>query len=194
VVAYQEFDSMHVFDSGRAAFDRIWLLTPLTKTGQSRHLGWRSSPPVVKTGFSRMPGGAGALGGTGTAVSNNSPHRQEAIALLRFQLRALMKESEEDGGSGGRMQVEFSDPPSISEPFTPRAGSNPEEGIVVRPSIAAGSKYKEVTKAYFDAVHSVLTRQIGAPEAAAQLEKQLIEITGFRAGPPRDGGQDGALR
>ena len=105
--------------------------------------------------------------------------------MLRFQLRALMQESEKDGGTGGRMQVEFSDPPSISEPFTSPAGSNPGGGIVARPSIAAGSKYKEVTKAYFDAVHSVLTKQIAAPEAAAQLEKQLIEITGFRAGPPK---------
>ncbi len=61
VVAYQEFDSMHVFDSGRAAFNRIWLLTPLTKTGQTRHFGWRSSPPVVKTGFSRMPGGGRSI-------------------------------------------------------------------------------------------------------------------------------------
>jgi len=34
-------------------------------------------------------------------------------------------------------------------------------------------------------VHSVLTGQKEAPEAAAELEKQLIEITGFSAGPPK---------
>jgi hypothetical protein len=40
--------------------------------------------PVVKSGFSRLPAGiagsAGTLGGTGTAISAHSPHRQEAIA------------------------------------------------------------------------------------------------------------------
>src|SRR5215813_940922 len=95
VVAYRELDSMLVFDSGRAAFDRNWLLTPMTRTGQAHQIGWRSRPPVVKTGFSRMPGGAGGsvgtMGGTGTAVSIHSAHRQEAIALVRFQLRALMQ-------------------------------------------------------------------------------------------------------
>src|SRR6266852_2039711 len=93
VVAYREIDSMLAFDSGRAAFNRNWLLTPMTRSGQARQIGWRSSLPVVKTGFSRIPGGvegsAGTLGGTGTAVSLHSTHRQEAIALLRFQLRAL---------------------------------------------------------------------------------------------------------
>ena len=162
----------------------------MTRSGQARQIGWRAfRPPVVKTGFSRMPGGAGGsvgtLGGTGTAVSLHSTHRQEAIALLRFQLRALMQASEKEGGSGGPMQAEFSDPPSISEPHVSPAESNQRASIVARPSVATGSTYKQVSKAYIDAVHSVLTGQRRAPEAAAELEKQLIEITGFRAGPPK---------
>ena len=57
--------------------------------------------------------------------------------------------------------------------------------IVARPSIEAGAKYKQVSQAYIDAVHSVLTGQQGALEAAEGLEKQLIAITGFPAGPPK---------
>ena len=34
-------------------------------------------------------------------------------------------------------------------------------------------------------MHSVLTGKREAAEAAAELEKQLIEITGFSAGPPK---------
>ena len=190
VVAYRERDSMLVFDSGRAAFNRNWFLTPMTRRGQSRQIGWRAfSPPVVKTGFSRMPGGAGGslgtLGGTGTAVSLHSTHRQEAIALLRFQLRALIDTSEKESGPGGPMQAEFSDPPSISEPSVSPAGSNQRASIVARPSTETGSTYKQVSRAYIDAVHSVLTGERGAPESAAELEKQLIEITGFSAGPPK---------
>src|SRR6266850_4093530 len=118
VVGYRELDSMLVFDSGKAAFNRVWFLTSMTRSGQARQIGRRSfSPPVVKAGFSRMPGGVGGsvgtLGGTGTAVSLHSTHRQEAIALVRFQLRAQMQASEKDSGSGGPMQAEFSDSPSI---------------------------------------------------------------------------------
>ena len=67
-----------------------------------------------------MPGGtegsAGTLGGTGTAVSLHSTHRQEAIALLRFQLRSLIDAGEKGGGLGAPNQLELSNPPSISGP------------------------------------------------------------------------------
>jgi trehalose/maltose transport system substrate-binding protein len=36
-------------------------------------------------------------------------------------------------------------------------------------------------------VHTVLTGQSSAPDAAAGLELQLTKITGFRAGPPNAG-------
>ena len=197
VVAYRELDSMLVFDSGKAAFNRMWFLTPMSRSGQARKIGWRSSRPVFKTGFSRIPGGpggsAGTLGGTGTAISLHSTHRQEAIALLRFQLRAQMQASEKDSDSGGPLQAEFSDPPSISKPYDSSTASNPQASIVARPSVAAGSAYKQVSRAYIDAVYTVLTGQREAPEAAAELEKQLIEITGFTVGPPKTGGRDGAL-
>ena len=189
VVTFREVDSMRIFDAGKAAFNRLWVLTPMTSSGQARQIGWRSSLPVVKTGFSRMPGGVGGsvgtLGGTGTAVSLHSPHREEAVALLRFQLRALMQAGEKEGGAGDLAQVTFSDPPSISEPFASPAVSNRRASIVARPSVAAGGAYKQVSKAYIDAVHSVLLGQKESPVAAAELEKQLIEITGFKAHPPK---------
>src|SRR5262249_39263446 len=119
VVAYRELDSMLVFDSGRAAFHRIWVLTPMTSSGQARHLGWRSfRPSVVQTGFSTMPGdtgaSAGTLGGTGTAVSVHSAHRKEAIELIRYQLRALMQPNGGDSVSGGTGQAVLLDAPSVS--------------------------------------------------------------------------------
>jgi trehalose/maltose transport system substrate-binding protein len=83
------------------------------------------------------------------------------------------------------MPAEFSDTPSISKSNVSQTGMNRRASIVARPSTAAGSTYKQVSQAYFDAVHSVLAGQRSAPEAAAELEKQLIEITGFRAGPPK---------
>jgi hypothetical protein len=48
-----------------------------------------------------------------------------------------------------------------------------------------GRTYEQVARAYSGAVRSVLTGQRGAPEAAADVERQLIKITGFTTGPPQ---------
>jgi hypothetical protein len=55
---------------------------------------------------------------------------------------------------------------------------------VNRPSSVVGNKYEEVSRVYISAVHSVLTGEKGAPEAAAELEKELVQLTGLKAGPP----------
>jgi trehalose/maltose transport system substrate-binding protein len=60
-------------------------------------------------------------------------------------------------------------------------------GIVARPSNVTGAKYPDVSEAYAQAVHSVLTGEKGAPDAAAALENELIRITGFKKGPPLGG-------
>jgi trehalose/maltose transport system substrate-binding protein len=60
-------------------------------------------------------------------------------------------------------------------------------GMVSRPSNVTGTKYREVTDAYVQAVHSVLAGQKSAPEAAAGLENELFRITYFKKGPPPRG-------
>jgi hypothetical protein len=42
-----------------------------------------------------------------------------------------------------------------------------------------------VSRKYIEAVHSALTGEKIPAVAAADLEKELIEITGFRKGPPQ---------
>jgi trehalose/maltose transport system substrate-binding protein len=189
VVTYRETDTLLVFDAGKAAFSRMWVLTPISKRGQEQKIGWRSLAPVVETGLTRLPAGiggsAGTLGGTGTAISSHSIHRQEAIALLRFQLRSLVDAGEKGGGLGGTAHFELSNPPSLANPPATVSSKQAASFIVSRPSNETGLAYKAVTKAYSDAVHSVLTGEESAPDAAAALEKQLIAITGFRPGPPK---------
>jgi trehalose/maltose transport system substrate-binding protein len=79
-------------------------------------------------------------------------------------------------------QPETYDLPSITDP--PELGEKPGQhrsGVINRPSSVTGRGYEQVTAAYIAAVHSVLTGERGAPEAAAALEKLLVEITGFHA-------------
>jgi trehalose/maltose transport system substrate-binding protein len=185
VLAYRERDSMNVFDSGRAAFDRIWLVTPISKAGQARQIGWRSSAPLVETGFSRMPGGpggsGGALGGNGLAISRYSAHIPEAIKLVQFLIRAQIQAAEL-GSPSRTAPYSHSLLPEVTVYHD--LAAQPDDGVVMRPSIVSGIAYEQVTRAYFTTVHAVLAGQQEAPEAAAALEKQLIRITGFRPGPP----------
>ncbi len=187
VLAYHERDSMNVFDSGGAAFDRVWLGASIARAGPSTGVHWRSLEPRVKAGFTSVPGGpggsAGALGGAGLGVSRHSDHPQEALKLVRFLIHAQI-ESIENRRSASGSQPEFYNLPPASE--------HPEKSIqnrsvVHRPSIEAGSQYTQVSMAYARAVHLVLAGQKGAPEAAAELEKQLIQLTGFPSGPPQIG-------
>ncbi|MGA2538771.1 MAG: extracellular solute-binding protein, partial [Terracidiphilus sp.] len=192
VLAYRETDSMNVFDSGGAAFSRAWAETTITPTGQPRLLRWRDSLVVDRTGYTSIPGGpggrAGTLGGSGLAVSRHSAHPQEGIELVRFMTRAqveFVRQTEKNSAAQPR-QPEIYDLPSIADSAEQANGAGLRGGGVIRrPSKVTGAAYEQVTVAYIAAVHSVLTGEKGAPEAAAALEKQLVEITGFPARPAR---------
>src|SRR5215469_5657061 len=191
VVAYRERDTMNVFDSGGAAFARVWFGTTPTiiNSGQSRLLQRRSSLPVDKTGYTSIPGGpggsAGVLGVSGLAVSRHSAHPKEAIELVRFLIRAKIQSSNKEESASDN-QPEIYNLPWVSDPQDhSRKSIQDRSGIVNRTSFEAGSRYEQVSGAYLSSVHAVLTGEKGAPEAAAELEKQLITLTGFRTGPPK---------
>lgn len=189
VVAYREIDTINVFDAGKAAFNRVWGGAPITRKGLSRQLHWRSSLPVGKTGYTNIPSGArgwaATLGGSGLAVSRHSVHPQEGIELVRFLIRAQIQSSEEEERASAN-QPEVHDRPSLPDsPDRSEISSQQRSGVVSRPSSVTGRTYEQVARAYIGAVHSVLTGQRGAAEAAAELEKQLMKITGFTTGPPK---------
>jgi ABC-type glycerol-3-phosphate transport system substrate-binding protein len=191
VLSYRETDSMNAFDAGDAAFSRAWAETTITPTGQPRLLRWRDSLVVDRTGYTSVPGGpggrAGTLGGSGLAVSLHSAHPQEGIELVRFMTRAQVQSirQTENNPATRPAQPEVHDLPSIPDPpeRTKKAGQQ-RSGVISRPSRVTGHAYEQVTAAYVAAVHSVLTGEKGAPEAAAALEKRLVEITGFHAAAP----------
>jgi len=185
VVAYREWDGTNVWAAGNAAFMRNWPQASI----QSRAAG---SPIRNKFDVTLLPAGkagqAGTLGGTSLAVSRFSAHPHEALELVRYL-------------SSGPMQIQrsgaLSVPPTrrrlyelseVLEPnpyFAPLSQAFRTGAVVSRPSDVAGKHYEDVTEAYIQAVHSVLTQKQSAPEAAAELEKQLIQITGFHPGPPK---------
>jgi trehalose/maltose transport system substrate-binding protein len=190
VVAYGKWDAQNVWGSGRAAFLRSWQGDYSLVTR-----GWpfSGSPPVKinEFGVTTVPGGRGgrvaALGGNGLAVSRSSAHPREALELIRFLLR---KDAELMGAarpSEAPTGLELYELPAILKAYPELQKSEESRGgLVARPSVAAGSKYEDVTRSYIRAVHAVLTGEKVPSVAAADLEKELVEITGFRTGPPSE--------
>jgi hypothetical protein len=121
------------------------------------------------------------------AVSAHSLHPQEAIELVRFLVRAQIQSSGLKAGAKLAAQPDALEVPSIADrhgrPESFHQNGN-QSGVARRPSDISGRAYDQVAKAYIGAVHSVLTGQRAAPDAAADLELQLIKITGFRARRP----------
>jgi trehalose/maltose transport system substrate-binding protein len=183
VVAYRETDSLNVWDSGNAAFMRSW-------EWDYRLTHPNESPVRDRTGYTSMPGGSGGrvgtLGGYGLAVSRSSAHPREAIALIRFLIAREHRSKADPARSELAGEPQLYELPQIlqADVSSPQL-SQESSRLVSRPSNVTGHTYEDVTQAYFQAVHSVLTGEKRAPIAAAALEKQLVAITGFKTGLPK---------
>jgi trehalose/maltose transport system substrate-binding protein len=183
VVAYQKWDADNAWKSGNAAFLRAWV------SDYSLLANHAVPDNATKFGVTSLPGGsagrADTLGGNGLAVSRTSAHPQEAIELVRFLLRRDALFMRASANSETPKEQELYDLPEILDPYPQLAASRPHPGLVVtRPSTVSGAKYEDVSRAYIQALHSVLTGEETPSAAAAALEKELIQITNFRVGSP----------
>jgi trehalose/maltose transport system substrate-binding protein len=175
VVGYTEWDASNVWIAGDAAFMRNWP----TAYVDSRAAG---SPIRDDFGVALLPGGragrVGTLGGAGLAVSRFSPHRPEAVALVRYLSRGDVQVTRSRVLSEPPTQPELYDRPEVRGPNPHFAQLRQafRTGMVSRPSNVTGKRYQEVTDAYLQAVHSVLTGRARAPDAAAALEDELLRM------------------
>jgi trehalose/maltose transport system substrate-binding protein len=108
------------------------------------------------------------------------------LQLIRFLIHREIEIEEARADYESRNWPELYDPTAIlrAKRSSAETGQQPVSGVVARPSTVAGEKYEEVSRAYIQAVHSVLLGQSRVPEAAAWLERELVRITGFKTGPP----------
>ena len=183
VVGYREWDSLNVWVAGDAAFMRNWPSAYVDSQAPG-------SPIINKFDIALLPGGktgrVGTLGGWGFAISRFSAHPQEALELVRYLTRRDLQEKRFRLLSQPATLPELYNLPEVrqSNPRFDLLGQAFRTGIVLRPSDVSGKNYQEVTDAYIQAVHSVLTGEKNAPEAAAALENELLRTTGFKKGPP----------
>jgi len=185
VTEFKEEDSRNVFAAGNAAFRREWIWSAFT-TGQAP-----DSPVRGKFSLARLPrgsaGSASVIGGRSLAVSKYSAHPREAAELVRYMT------SQE---AGLTFWKDSSLLPARKDFYRDRQylQSQPQldalrdlfvsGGTTARPSTIVGKRYDEVSRAYFSAVHSILTGQVAPEKAMADLERELVKITGFHPGKP----------
>jgi trehalose/maltose transport system substrate-binding protein len=130
------------------------------------------------------------IGGYALGISRFSGHRAQAVALIRFLLhkQAEFRASTRPGKPDRREEF-FEVPPVMREiyPWWYTPGDSGGSGVVWRPSAVTGANYEAVSKAYSQALHSVLTRESTAPAAAAALENELVRIMGNNGAQPGTG-------
>jgi trehalose/maltose transport system substrate-binding protein len=177
ITAYIEDDSLNAYAAGNAVFMRAWA-SMYESVRSGMHSGQTAVAllPAGKNGHSRT------LGGVAIAVSKYSEHRDEAIAALRDLVSA---------DSQTRRAIQLGIPPTLvnlvqrpelmqKTPFQGQLSGQAMTGLEPRPSVAAGQLYSEVSRAYYLAVHSALTRQVPAAKALVDLEAELGRITKAR--------------
>ena len=175
VVGYREAEAQDVWRSGKAAFMRSW---PYFSPDRGSRVRGRFDITFVPGG---AQGHAMVLGENALAVSRYSKHVDEAIALVRYLSRRDVQLSRARMTSLPPTIPDLYDDPDLlrESPYYKPLKQVFLGGAVSRPSSVTGRKYAEVSRAYFRAVHSVLTRQEKAAPAAVALERELAWITGF---------------
>ena len=172
VVAFKEWDAANMWQGGKAAFLRNW---------SSGYIAARAPDSMVRSRFDIAPlprgstGMAATLGGAGYGVSVHSLHPREAAMLVRFLCSRNMQVTRLRKTSEAPTISELYDEPELlaNNPHWLRILEIFRKGIALRPSRAAGKMYPDVSRAYWEAVHAVLTRQKSAKQAADELQDEL---------------------
>ena len=179
ILSHREADTQGVWQSGDAVFMRNWPIAYTTSQAMGSPVRGKFDMTLLPKGPS---GHAQTLGGHGLAVSRYSNHTAEAIALVRYL-------SGRDAQR--RRSLVTAIPPTVSDlyddpevlkanPYLGRVKQLLLGGTVARPSTVTGKNYLDVSQAYFNGVHAVLAGEKTAAQATADLEGQLVKITGLK--------------
>ncbi len=177
--AYREDDAMNVWDAGQTVFMRNWA------SGYG-HVAEQSAKDKRSFAVAPLPGGPGGqrgtLGGLAMGVSKYAANREMAIkALLELTDEAndLARLRATDGIPTHTAVSQRLDVKSRTSLLA--VSAELLQGLVARPSSVTGAKYEQVSRAYATAVNSVLRRKATPEDAMADLETELVKITGLPA-------------
>jgi trehalose/maltose transport system substrate-binding protein len=174
VLNYAEEDARGTFQNGKALFMRNW--------PYAWALGQAADSPIKgKIGVAPLPAGTGGkaatLGGWQLAVSKYSKNVDAAADLAMFLTSPEIQKKRAIGGSYNPTIVDLYKDKDIlaANPFMGQL-LDVFTGAVARPATVTGLKYPEVSRAFWDATHEVLSKKATGAEAVKKLEGKLKQV------------------
>lgn len=183
VTNFAEEDARNMFQAGNAAFMRNWPYAYSLGQSEDSAIAGMFDVSPLPSGEGGTP--AAALGGWQLAVSQYSENPAAAADVALFlasydeqKIRAV------EGSLNPTIAALYEDPDVLEA--SPFFGSLYDVFInaTPRPSTATAPNYAAVSRAFFTAVHDVLTGAEDADVAMELLELDLQDITGFQTGQP----------
>lgn len=177
VLNYGEEEARGVFQAGNAVFMRNWPYA--WSLGQAE-----DSPVKDRIGVAALPKGgddgrhAATLGGQLLAVSKYSNHVDAAADLVMYMTSAEVQKSRALEASFNPTIESLYDDADIlaANPFMGEL-RDAFTGAVGRPATVTGTQYNQVSNAFWNAVHEVLSGNAEAADALATLEGNLNRIS-----------------
>ncbi|MGD1982802.1 MAG: ABC transporter substrate-binding protein [Chromatiaceae bacterium] len=176
ILNYAEEEARGVFQSGNAVFMRNWPYA--WALAQSA-----DSPVRGRVGVAPLPGGvlgdsAATLGGWQLAVSRYSEHPTIAADLVRYLTSAQEQKRRAIAASlNPTIPALYADPDVLAAaPFFADLQDIMRQAVA-RPSSVTGSRYNQVSNAFWSAVHRVLSGKQPAAQSLAALERRLNRLS-----------------
>ncbi len=175
VTAFGEEDARNMWQAGNAAFMRNWPYAYSLGNAEDSVIAGLFDVSPLPAGDSGS--GAATLGGWQLAVSKYSAHPEEAAKLALFMASYDEQKYRAIQGSLNPTIKALYDDPDVLE-ANPFFGSLYDVFInaVARPSTATAPNYSDVSAAFFNSVHSVLTGDQDAATAFEVLELDIQDI------------------
>ena len=176
VLNYAEEDARGVFQNGKAVFMRNWPYAwALSQAPDSPIKGKVGVMPLPKGGADGRH--AATLGGWQLAVSKYSKSPDAAAALVMFMTsEEIEKDRAIKGSYNPTRPALYKDKDVLAaSPFMGQL-SDVFTNAVARPATATGLKYPEVSQAFWDATHDVLSKKTSAEESLKRLEGRLKQV------------------
>ena len=181
VLNYAEEEARGVFQSGNAVFMRNWPYAWALGNGADSGVKGKIGVITMPRGDGPDSSGAAALGGWQMAVSKYSKHPKEAADLVLYLTsEAVQKER----------AITLASNPTIPRLYQDKdiLAANPFYGdlfetlkvAIPRPATVTGVKYNEVSAAFWNATHEVLS---GKSTGTASVKKLEGKIDAIRRGP-----------